>query len=83
MMKIIQLTLGMILAIVWFFSIKFTFYLGEKKNEEIDEMLESSSDYTIRIQNLPSGQYNEYDLLNFINDLWDNYRPEPINEESL
>ena len=49
MMKIIQLSLGMIFSIVWFYSIKFTFFLGEKKNQEIDDMLESSSDYTIRL----------------------------------
>ena len=45
--------------------------LGEKKNEEIDNLLDSASDYTIRIENLPFGKVNETELINFVVELWD------------
>ena len=62
-LKVFQLVLGLIFGIIWLFSIKFTSFLGERKNNEIDDMLESSSDFTIRLENLPNGNYNEEDII--------------------
>lgn len=48
-MRNLQLWIGMLAALFWFFGIKLIEFLGEKKNQEIDDLLDSASDYTIRI----------------------------------
>lgn len=44
-----QLWMGFFLSIAWFFGISFIEYLGLKKEKEIDDLLDSASDYTIRV----------------------------------
>ena len=44
-----QLWMGFFLSIVWFFSLTFINYIGEKKDKDIDDFLDSASDYTIKI----------------------------------
>jgi len=58
------------MCIIWIFSVKFIKHLGDSKNEEIDEMLDSASDYTVRVDNLPSRKYNEHDLIEYIKEMW-------------
>lgn len=48
-LRLLQLWLGAFVAICWFIGIKLIEYLGKKKNEEVDDLLDSASDYTIRI----------------------------------
>lgn len=66
-----QLWSGVLMSIVWIFTVKFIKYLGDHKNLEIDELLDSASDYTIRIDNLPSKKYHEAELIEYINELWE------------
>lgn len=49
----------MVMIFVWVFGIKIIKKLGELKDEHIDRMLESASDYAVKIDNLPYGDYNE------------------------
>ena len=51
--------MGLFVSMAWFIGVKFIEYLGNRKDKEIDELLDSASDYTIRIENLPYGEYNE------------------------
>lgn len=58
-LRVLQLSLGTLVTICWFIGIKLIEYLGKKKNEEIDDLLDSASDYAIRIENLPFGEVTE------------------------
>ena len=51
-----QLWIGMFFFVIWKIGVRFIELLGEKKNEEIDNLLDSASDYTVRIENLPFGK---------------------------
>ena len=54
-----QLWLGFFMCIFWLVGLKFISSLGARKDREIDDSLESASDYTIKIDNLPYGEYEE------------------------
>ena len=56
----LQLWLGFIFCMVWIVAVRLITELGIKKDTEIDESLNSASDYTLRVENLPFGKYNEY-----------------------
>ena len=47
--------------------------LGMKKDKEIDDSLDSASDYSIKIDNLPYAEYDEFDLIEYLNELWSDY----------
>lgn len=51
----IQLWLGFFMCILWMVGLKFITTLGLKKDRDIDDSLDSASDYTIKIDNLPYG----------------------------
>ena len=51
----IQLWLGFVMCVFWLIGLKLISSFGMKKDREIDASLESASDYTIRIDNLPYG----------------------------
>ena len=45
--------------------------LGRRKSDDIDDALDSSSDYMLFLQKLPIGNYHERDILNYVQRLWD------------
>jgi hypothetical protein len=51
----IQLWLGTLMCLIWMIGLKLITTLGMKKDKEIDDSLDSASDYTIKIDNLPYG----------------------------
>ncbi len=59
----VQAWLGLAAMIVWVIASRIVKYVGKIKDEEIDRDLTSASDYTIKIGELPYGEYNEEELL--------------------
>lgn len=43
---------------IWGIFVRFVKYYGRQKNKSIDRNLTSASDYAIKIDNLPYGEYN-------------------------
>lgn len=78
----IQLWLGFFMCILWMVGLKFITTLGLKKDRDIDDSLDSASDYTIKIDNLPYGQYDEFDLIDYLNQLWTDY-PSQLQFKSI
>ncbi len=54
-----QLWLGAGVCLVWIIGISAIGVLGQRKNREIDERLDSSSDYFVCLEGLPQGGYEE------------------------
>ena len=54
----IEYILGMVLCLVWVFTLRFIRYYGRRKNKLLDEHLNSSADYAIKLSNLPFGEYS-------------------------
>ena len=67
---IVQLVLGVIISFLWAFCIRIIRDTGRHLNKEIDNKLDSSSDYCIWLEDLPAGNYNETDIITFIAKLW-------------
>ena len=67
---IAQLVLGVIISFLWAFCIRIIRDTGRHLNKEIDDKLDSSSDYCIWLEDLPAGNYNETDIISFIAKLW-------------
>jgi hypothetical protein len=55
----IEYILGIVLCGIWVFSLRVLQYFGKKINIQLDNNLSSSSDFSIKINNLPYGEYNE------------------------
>ena len=51
----VQLWLGLAACLIWIIAVKLIRVLGRRKNREVDEFLNSSSDYSIKIDKLPFG----------------------------
>ena len=66
----IKVWLAIPMSILWAIGVRIVRDLGRMKNIDIDEKLDSSSDYCIWMEGLPEGQYNEIDIVNFLNKLW-------------
>ena len=62
----LQLWLGVALCIVWLFGLKFIQMMGYEKDRNIDSLLDSASDYNIKIDNLPYANFNEIELIELI-----------------
>lgn len=60
------------MCVFWSIAVRFLRALGRRKNQEIDEKLDSSADSYIFLENLPVGNYHEEDLLEFVSELWEN-----------
>ncbi len=58
-MTYIQVWLGLILCVIWLLGIKLISILAHDLNNKIDMNLDSASDYSIKIENLPYNSYNE------------------------
>lgn len=54
--------LGLAVMILWIFISRLVKHYGFYENEIIDQNLKSSSDYAIKIDDLPQGEYNEEEL---------------------
>ena len=67
---IIQLVLGVLISFFWAFGIRVIRDIGRHLNKEIDDKLDSSSDYCIWLEGLPTGNYNEKDVIMFMSKLW-------------
>lgn len=52
---LVQWWLGLAYCIFWLIAFRFVKYYGRQKNEIIDKKLNSASDKTIKITNLPYG----------------------------
>lgn len=50
-----QIWLGFCMCIFWLLGLNLISALGARKDREVDDSLESASDYTIKIDNLPYG----------------------------
>ena len=61
-----QLVLGLIICIVWSVSLRLIRAKGRRKMHEIDNKLDSSSDYCILLENLPEGDYSEVDIIKYL-----------------
>lgn len=53
MLKQMQLWAGFICTVFWALGFNIVEFLGYKKHEEIDDLLDSTSDYTVILENLP------------------------------
>ena len=58
-LKMVQVWLAVPMCLFWAIGIRIIRKMGRYKNKQIDDKLDSSSDYCIWIQDLPSGKYNE------------------------
>ena len=67
---IVQLCLGFLMCFIWSVAVKFIRTWGRMKNKSIDDDLDSSSDYNIFLEKLPVGEYDEEELLQYIEGLW-------------
>lgn len=54
--------MGLCSMFIWILISRFVKYYCYYKDKLIDENLTSSSDYAVKIDNLPFGDYNEEDL---------------------
>lgn len=63
---IAQQWLGLLMCIIWSIGVRLIRKLGRKKNQQIDDELDSSSDYTVFLEKLPLGSYNERDVLEYM-----------------
>lgn len=83
---LIQLILGMIMCVVWVITLRCVQHIGEKKEKSIDNRLDSSSDLSIFISNLPPGQYSEKDVIDYLHSKWsklENRNPLKINSVQI
>ena len=69
-MMMIQLVLGLVVCIFWSIGVRLIRAVGRKKERNIDDLLDSSSDYCIFLENLPAGKYSEINILKYLNDEW-------------
>jgi hypothetical protein len=65
----VQVWLGLAAMVIWVISSRVVRYVSKIKNEEIDQHLTSASDYAIKIGELPYGEYNEEELLEYFQKL--------------
>ena len=55
----IQSWIGVGFCIIWVFMIRIVKYIGRWTNITLDSKWSSASDFAIKIENLPFGEYNE------------------------
>lgn len=65
----IQSWLGLAAIIVWILLSRIMKYVGAIKNKEMDKNLTSASDFAIKIGNLPYGEYNEEEMVEYFQKL--------------
>ena len=65
-----QLWNGFVMCVLWMIGLRLIISLGLKKHKWIDDSLDSASDYTVKIENLPYGSYHEEDLISYLRELW-------------
>jgi len=58
--------MGLASMVVWILLARFLKYYCFYKDKLIDDNLKSSSDFAVKIDNLPMGEYNEEDLYEFL-----------------
>lgn len=58
------------MCVIWIISVKFFRAWGRIKNQEIDDKLDSASDYFIMLEKLPVGEYHEEEVVHYIQNLW-------------
>jgi hypothetical protein len=51
--------------VLWAIASRVFRYMGNKKDHDIDKNLKSASDRAIKIANMPYGEYNEEELLEY------------------
>lgn len=66
---VIQGWLGLAAMVIWVILSRIVKYVGREKNREMDRDLISASDFAIKIGNLPYGEYNEEELLEYFQKL--------------
>lgn len=66
----IQGYLGLAVMIIWGIYIRYIKYYGTIKDKIMDMNLASSSDYAIKINNLPYGEFNEEELIEYLEKLF-------------
>ena len=54
---------------VWIIISRIVKYVGVIKNKEMDKNLTSASDFAIKIGNLPYGEFNEEELVEYFQKL--------------
>lgn len=65
----IQSWLGLAAMAIWIILSRIIKYVGAIKNKEMDKNLTSASDFAIKIANLPYGEYNEEELVEYFQKL--------------
>lgn len=63
--------LGFVFCLLWSVAVRLIKRLGRRKSQEIDDLLDSSSDEAIFISKLPIGEYHERDILIFMKQTWE------------
>ena len=66
----VQVWLAIPVCFFWAVGIRLIRNMGRRLNEKIDDKLDSSSDYCIWIEDLPTGKYHEADLVSYLAKLW-------------
>ena len=56
----VQIWLGLVFSVLWIFILKVIGYYGSKKKRL---KFQTASDFAIKIENLPKGEYDEKDLI--------------------
>ena len=59
--------LGFIFCLLWIIGVRLITKLGIEKDNKIDLSLNSASEYTLSIGNLPFGGFTEQDIIDFLN----------------
>lgn len=55
----LEFMLGIAFCVTWIFSLRVLKYKGAKIDHELDTQLKTSADYSVKVDNLPFGDYNE------------------------
>ena len=61
--------LGFIFCLLWIIGVRLITKLGIEKDNKIDLSLNSASEYTLSIGNLPFGEFTEQDIIDFLNEI--------------
>ena len=59
----VEYLLGMLLCLIWIFTLRYIRHYGRKQDKLLDAHLTSASDFAVKVSNLPFGEYCEYDLI--------------------
>lgn len=57
--QVVQVWLGLFFCIAWIFLLRVIKYFGRRTTHKLDDRFKTASDYAVKIENLPFGEYSE------------------------